>query len=510
MSETPSLDMNEILQRIRSMFQDGYDGIPDRLENISNAVGLPKQEVIRALDKWQDEGFITWRRGWGNGEDRDDAVLISPVTAAPHTDAPPNAEPNATANERHAGNDAPTSNASGHQNGYEIGEDEPHDHDRLPPPADPPPDPRSTASTVRLWWHGDPEVDVSRRWRVDGLLPEIGVALISGPWGSYKTFVGVDLSLALMVGGTFAGRAVNGRCGVLYIAIEGASEIPLRLDGAMRARGLDQSRLPFARADECPRLLDRSALSALDRMVSAAAQQMRKVHGVELGLVIVDTMSAAAGFGDENSNAEAQRVMSVLTAICQKNKCLVVAIDHFGKLAETGTRGASAKEASADSIIAIIADKDLSGNVSRQRLAIRKVRGAPTGAELPFSMRRVETDTDVTLAVEWAAAEVRTTVPAPDRQRSHGGMVFREALIEALDKHGIEHRPYADGPIVRAVDCEQVRGEFYRRYPAEGDTDEKRQAARQKAFKRSLQQAQTDHAIGVQVEGRVTFIWLAK
>jgi len=362
------------------------------------------------------------------------------------------------------------------------------------------------ASGPRLWWHGDPETDVTRRWRVDRLLPEVGVALISGPWGSYKTFVAVDLALSLMVGGMFAGREVNGRCGVLYIAVEGASEIPIRLDGAIRARGLDQSRLPFARADECPRLLDRSAISVLDGTVSAAAQRMRAVHGVELGLVIVDTMAAAAGFGDENSNAEAQRAMNVLVGLAHKHQCLVIAVDHFGKLAETGTRGASAKEASADSILAIIADKDLAGNVSRPRLAIRKVRGAPTGAELPFSMRQV--DTDVTLAVEWAAAEVRTPISAAAAQRrSHAATVFHEALIEALDRHGIEHRPYPDGPVVRAVDREQVRTEYYARYPAEGDTDEKRQATRQKAFARSVQQAQAGHAIGVQVAGDTTLIW---
>jgi AAA domain len=503
----------ELLQRILSIFQEGCDAM-EYLDQLCDSRGWPREGLICRLDSWQNEGKLAWR--WGTDEDarrlnppgdREGLVVVSkPLQSNGHdgsfAGSPLLSVPAEPATKTETPCDDPGS--------YAVQEDEPRGSDEPPSPSGPPHDPRGTASGMRLWWHGDPEADVSRRWRVDCLLPEVGVALISGPWGSYKTFVAVDLALSLMVAGTFACRAVNGRCGVLYIAVEGASEIPLRLDGAIRARGLDQSRLPFARADECPRLLDRSALSALDRMVSAAAQQMRKVYGVELGLIIIDTMSAAAGFGDENSNSEAQRVMSMLTAICHKNKCLVAAIDHFGKLAETGTRGASAKEASADSIIAIMAEKDLAGNVSRQRLAIRKVRGAPTGAELPFSMRRVETDTDVTLAVEWAAAEVRTTVPAADRQRSHGGMVFREALIEALDKHGIEHRPYADGPIVRAVDCEQVRGEFYRRYPAEGDTDEKRQAARQKAFKRSLQQAQTDHAIGVQVEGKVTFIWLAK
>jgi hypothetical protein len=120
-------------------------------------------------------------------------------------------------------------------------------------------------------------------------------------------------------------------------------------------------------------------------------------------------------------------------------------------------------------------------------------------------------NTDVTLVIEWASPEIGTTVSAAaGKQRSHAVTVFHEALIEALDSHGIEHRPYPDGPVVRAVDRERVRTGYYARYPAEGDTDEKRQAARQKAFTRSLQQAQTGHAIGVQVTGKITFIWPVK
>jgi hypothetical protein len=385
--------------------------------------------------------------------------------------------------------------------------------DELPLPDDSPRDARAAdAPPVRLWWHGDPDADVSREWRVDQLLPKVGVALISGPWGSYKTFIAIELALAAMVGDAFAGHAVNGRCGALYIAIEGASEIPMRLDGALIARELDWPRLPFARADECPRLLDRNAASALDAIVLAAVQRMRDAHGVELGLVIIDTMAAAAGFGDENSNAEAQRAMNALTRLANKHKCLVAAIDHFGKTAETGTRGASAKEASADSILAVIAEKDLAGNVSQPRLAVRKVRGAPTGAEIPFSMRRIDVnDSETTLAVEWAPVAAKTAAgPRRQQPHSHKAVVLHEALIEALDRHGIEHRPYSDGPTVRAVDQDIIRAEFYRRYPAEGDTDEKRQAARQKAFKRAVEQAQTSHAIGVQVAGDVTLIWPAR
>ena len=45
--------------------------------------------------------------------------------------------------------------------------------------------------------------------------------------------------------------------------------------------------------------------------------------------------------------------MAVLTALALRLKCLVLVVDHFGKAAETGTRGGSAKEGSADAVLAI-------------------------------------------------------------------------------------------------------------------------------------------------------------
>ena len=43
--------------------------------------------------------------------------------------------------------------------------------------------------------------------------------------------------------------------------------------------------------------------------------------------------------------------------------------------------------------------------------------------------------------------------------------------MNVLVDHGKEQRPYPDGPMVRAVDLEIVRQEFYRCYLAEGDTE---------------------------------------
>jgi hypothetical protein len=229
---------------------------------------------------------------------------------------------------------------------------------------------------------------------------------------------------------------------------------------------------------------------------------------------MIDTMAAAAGFDDENSNSEAQRVMNVLTALAHRFRCLVLVVDHFGKTAETGTRGGSAKEGSADAVLAILADRSLSGNVSNPRMAVRKLRGAQTGSEIPFDRKVVNLGSDkngqpqTTLVIQWKQEGAAVQKAGADMWRPL--VVFRDALFNVLVEQGIERRPFPDGPMIRAVDIELVRAEFYKRYPADGDTDAKRQDARRKAFNRNLKKAQEQRLIGVAVAGGVTSIWIAK
>ena len=72
-----------------------------------------------------------------------------------------------------------------------------------------------------------------------------------------------------------------------------------------------------------------------------------------------------------------------------------------------------------------------------------------------------------------------------------------------------EHRPFVDGPTVRAIDIEIVRAEFYKSYPAEGDAV-KMQAARRQAFNRAITGAQGKELVGIREVGGVTLIWLVK
>jgi hypothetical protein len=379
------------------------------------------------------------------------------------------------------------------------------------------PGPKSNDNTVSLRWHGDINVQTDRLWLVKQLLPEVGVALLSGQWGTAKTFVALDLAAAVMTDRLFAGRRVARRGGVLLFAAEGGFEIPIRLKGLdVDGKGAGEGeRLPFVWTEQCPRLLDKSSTVALNAIAKQVAERMLAEWDLPLALIIIDTMSAAAGFNDESSSAEGQTVMNVLNALAQKWKCCVLAVDHFGKMVETGTRGTSAKEGAADAVLALLAERDQSGGVTNPRMAVRKLRGGRTGAETAFSLREVPVGEDrdrepiTTCTVVWAGIAAGTAKPSKSPGWPKSLQTFRRALQAVLPDNGVEIRPFgADGPLVRAVEKKLIRGEFYKIYAADGDTEEKRKEAKQKAFRRNIINAADKELIGVREVDGSELVWL--
>ena len=94
---------------------------------------------------------------------------------------------------------------------------------------------------------------------------------------------------------------------------------------------------------------------------------MQREFGLPLVLLVIDTLIASAGFtaaGEENDAATGQIVMNVLERVARNTGALALGTDHFGKKAETGTRGTSAKEGAADVVLALLGDKSITGEVS--------------------------------------------------------------------------------------------------------------------------------------------------
>lgn len=369
---------------------------------------------------------------------------------------------------------------------------------------------------AELQWYGKETATAARLWLVDGMLPETGLGLISGQWGTYKTFVAIDLAAEVMVGLQFIGAPVARRGGVLFLAAEGAGEIPIRLRAVLQAKHAHSERVPFAWAAGCPALIDAKSAQALAAIAHKAHMQMLAEFDLPLALIIIDTIGTAAGYaknGDENDAAIAQGIMGRLAALARDTGTLVLGIDHFGKAVETGTRGSSAKEAAADVVLALLGDRAISGSVSNTRLAVRKLRAGASGSEYPFGVRPAEVETANgetagSLVVDWGAG-VSAPKAADDWGRGKSLKLLRRIIMSLLVDLGTEIRPWADGPVVRGLAVEAVRAEFFKQAFAEGDPKAK-QHTRRMAFARAMEAANDRGLIAVREVSGTEYVWLCR
>lgn len=362
-------------------------------------------------------------------------------------------------------------------------------------------------ATKRLIWYGDTP-PTPPPYLVDETLPEIGVASIAGQWGAAKTFVGADLVSALIVGGgEFANKAVNRTGGAVWFAAEGENEIETRVKAAIGARGGDpNAKQPFARqAEGVPCLTDKDALERLRVMVKEAAAHMRKAFDRDLVAIFFDTLSAAAGFEDENSAPETQRVMNIMRALANEFKMLVVFIDHYGKVADTGIRGSSAKSGAADAILACLGDRNQeTGAWSNRRMALAKLRSGSNGRIVNFSL--AQTDDGETCTVAWSAAEAVEAAPK-GKPLPKSLRTLKRAFDEALGAFGKDTVPRVGMPAVKAVDREHVRAEFFRLYVADNH------AAKKQAFLAGVKDAVERNilcALNVGPDLSQTILWTAQ
>jgi hypothetical protein len=182
------------------------------------------------------------------------------------------------------------------------------------------------------------------RWRVKGLLPEQGVAAVYGASGSGKSFLVLDLALALCRGSAWFGNRVH-RCSVTYVCLEGAAGMSLRLKALGEAVPED---LLFLTAPV--NLLMTKDLTDLVEAIRA--------EGAEGGVVVVDTLSRSMPGADESSSVDMGQAIAGANAIQRGLGGLVLLVHHTGKDASKGLRGHSSLLAALDAAIEVRRDGD--------------------------------------------------------------------------------------------------------------------------------------------------------
>jgi len=190
-------------------------------------------------------------------------------------------------------------------------------------------------------------------WLIPKLLPDDCLALMVGAKGSFKTFLALDIALAISTGVETFGEAPV-RCGpVFYAAWEGRNNLKKRRKRAwLTAREAPEPTNFYVMPG--PRI-------APDEEVQAFGDEItRRCRGQRPALIVIDTLAqtmANSGL-DESKTLDGGYLVAFCRSLVEAFHCTVLVLHHLGKDEGKGSRGASSIPAGFETIIALTTNRD--------------------------------------------------------------------------------------------------------------------------------------------------------
>lgn len=307
--------------------------------------------------------------------------------------------------------------------------------------------------TDRRWQqHGD-MLNLDATWLFYEMLPQTGVAVLSGPSQGGKTFVLMHLARALATNKGFFGTTPDERGGSILLTGEGRRSVLAR----MEALG-EEDRLPIVSGD-IDNLSLPGALDALAVDLRAKMDVMQEEFGVPVRMIAIDTLSASGLLKDENDNSEAGIAMKALSKLSEALNALVVVTHHPPKDGR-GQRGAGAIFNDVDVVIEIIRER----TNSIRELQITKARDAQQRSLGVFTLIPVRLGTD-------SRGRVVTSCHVSDAPPTERDITkvpkHVETLIQSVEWALVDEGEEIEGR--SCADMEVVKSAFKERY--EGSKD---------------------------------------
>jgi len=210
---------------------------------------------------------------------------------------------------------------------------------------------------------------------VDQTIPEGALTMLFGRWGSFKSFVGIDLALSLAVGQDWHGMSIPHARSVVYVAGEGVEDLGNRQRAWEENHG-EQVDRNFALVPEMPLFSDEQQAKAFSDDLAEYGQ---------VDLLVLDTLSTAMRGLDENSSKDAEWFRGVVQAIQKRLGCAVMLIHHPAKGDPAAGRGSIAIEAGLDVNLRTEADE----GSHEFKLYMTKAKNFPAW-DRPMELKAVE------------------------------------------------------------------------------------------------------------------------
>jgi hypothetical protein len=216
-------------------------------------------------------------------------------------------------------------------------------------------------------------------WLVDDLIPKADLAMMYGAPGAGKSFVALDLAFSVATG--FPWFNLGTKQGpVVWVAAEAAGSMRNRAKAYAQARGLVLEHVPLWVVEQSISLMSPEDTDGL----------LRCVKSKEPCLIIVDTLAAASGGGNENSGENMNTIIENCRKLHAETGALVMLIHHTGKDASRGARGWSGLKAAMHTELSIYHQDGSTLRVMEST----KQRDTVDGERYPFRLEVVALDMD--------------------------------------------------------------------------------------------------------------------
>ena len=186
-------------------------------------------------------------------------------------------------------------------------------------------------------------------WLIDNFLPEGGYYILYGGFGTFKTFMALDIALAVACHGfttTVTPTRFGGGIGggpVLFAVSEGRAGIIKRTHAWSNTYFGGGGIKDFILADPVPGVLSND----LDAFINGALQM--RPGGYKL--VVVDTIGRAMQGANENTQEDASRFTMIVERIQRDLGAAVLALHHVTKMGGMSVKGSTEFSGSADTLI---------------------------------------------------------------------------------------------------------------------------------------------------------------
>ena len=286
---------------------------------------------------------------------------------------------------------------------------------------------------VRGFVQSDLAEDEFIPYLVDGVVPTMGSALLAGPPGAAKTFIGTELARCVGTGKPFFGHEIKYRGGTafLFAGSEGGNFF-LRV----RALGEPKGSLPIfhCQIGDMGKLATRNEIKA---QLVELNERMEVLFGLPLRLLILETLNTSGLAPKENDSGMMGEAMRILGSLAIELRLLLLTTHHVTKAGDD-IRGSGAIIGAADVILQIYRE----GKDPVRHIEIVKARNGPEGPLGSFTLLPVDLGPDpvsgqqrTTMTVSMGEAMERSD-PKATRLPKHYDR-FTQALDFAEGEQGV-------------------------------------------------------------------------